>query len=170
LSLAKHRELLVLGTLSSHPMHGYGLVEVLEHGLGRALGLKRPAVYAVLKRLEDRGWIEPREEREGNLPPRAVYSVTSTGAEALPGLVSACAAGPWDSQAPLASLLVHLEVLDADVRRAVVEELVHARRQALASLERFRGHDGLAGLAFELMERQARLEIEVLGEVSLATG
>ncbi len=118
----------------------------------------------MLKRLEDRGRIELREEREGNLPPRAVYSVTSTGAEALPGLVSACAAGPWDSQVPLASLLVHLDVLDADAQRAVVEELVDARRQALASLERFRGRHGLAGLDFEPMERQARLDLEVLGE------
>lgn len=162
MSLARHRELLVLGTLSSHPMHGYGLVEVLEDGLGRALGLKRPAVYAVLKRLEGRGWIEAREEREGNLPPRSVYTVTEGGRAALPGLVVDCAAGPWDSQLPLASLLVHLEAVDAEARHGLIEQLLEARREALSGLERFRGHDGLAGAAFELMERQVQLEIDVL--------
>ncbi len=162
MSLARHRELLVLGTLQVHPMHGYGLVDVLEDGLGRALGLKRPAVYAVLKRLEERGWITSHEEREGNLPPRSVFSVTSAGRAALPGLVSDCAGRPWDSQVPLVSLLVHLDFVEEDERSALIDGLLKARRQALASLARFHGHDGLAGLAFELMERQAQLEIEVL--------
>ncbi len=166
MSLAKHRELLVLGTLAAHPMHGSGLVEVLEDGLGRALGLKRPAVYAVLKRLEERGWIEAREEQDGNLPPRSVYSVTTSGEVALPALVRDCAGGPWDTQAPLASLLVHLEALDADERAACVAGLLTARREAGASLARFRGHEGLVGVAFDLMERQLQVEIEVLERVA----
>lgn len=162
MSLAQHRELLVLGTLAAHPLHGYALVEVLEHGLGQALGLKRPAAYAVLKRLEERGWIEAHEERSGNLPPRAVYQVTEAGSAALPGLVAACATGPWDSQVPLAALLVHLDVVEPAERARLIAGLLGVRRAALAGLERFRGHEGLAGAAFELMERQVQLEIEIL--------
>lgn len=165
MSLAAQRELLVLGTLRSHPMHGYALVDVLEDGLGRAVGLKRPAAYAVLKRLEQRGWIEAAEERAGARPPRAVYSVTAAGAAALPGLIVDCARAPWDSQAPLASLLVHLDVLPPPARAEAVRALVAARREALASLARFHGHEGIAGLAFELLERQAWLELDVLGRV-----
>ncbi|MCA9490563.1 MAG: PadR family transcriptional regulator, partial [Myxococcales bacterium] len=162
MSLADHRELLVLGTLAAHPLHGYALVEVLEDGLGQALGLKRPAAYAVLKRLEARGWIEAREEREGHLPPRAVYSVTTAGAAALPGLVVACATGPWDTQVPLAPLLVHLDAIEPGERSVLIAGLLEVGRAALAGLERFQGHDGLAGAAFELLARQARLEVEVL--------
>lgn len=166
MSLAKHRELLVLGTLHAHPMHGYGLVDMLEGGLGQALGLKRPAVYAVLKRLEERGWITATREQEGNLPPRSVYESTPLGAAALPDLVAACASSGWDTQVPLASLLVHLDQLDGEAKASVVAELLSARREALASLARFRGHEGLAGMAFELMERQSQTEIEMLERVA----
>jgi hypothetical protein len=85
---------------------------------------------------------------------------------ALPSLVAACAGGGWDTQVPLASLLVHLDALDSEAKASVVAQLLSARREALASLVRFRGHEGLAGLAFELMERQNQTEIDVLEQVA----
>jgi DNA-binding PadR family transcriptional regulator len=162
-SLTRQRELLVLSTLHAHPMHGYRLAEVLEAGLGPALGLKRPAIYAILKRFEARGWIEGEVEQDGAYPERLVYRTSSTGQAALPELArEACAAGDAAPQAPLVTLLAHLDLLPEDERRPVLERLRDARARHLASLQDFAGHDGHAGAAFGLLARHLRTELEVL--------
>lgn len=162
MSIAKHRELLVLSTLHAHPMHGYALVEVLEKGLGQAVGLKRSAVYAILKRLEERGWIHAQSEREGKLPPRAVFETTAQGEAALPELTRACFAHHAGTQTPLAALLPHLDNLPPEAQQAFLQRLLSERRDKLASLADFDGHTGPAGLAFKLIEGHLAVEIRIL--------
>lgn len=165
MSIARHRELLVLSTLRAHPMHGYRLVEVLEGGLGRALGLKRAAVYAILKRLAERGWIEGETERDGRHPERSVYRITPAGEAGLPALAEASAKGDAGALTPLAVTLAHLDLIDGAARRSMLERLRRARQRDLASLGAFAEHDGHIGGAFELMVAQLRVEIDALDAV-----
>jgi DNA-binding PadR family transcriptional regulator len=111
-SSARLKELLVLGVLRAHPLHGYALLQAVEQGLGPAAGLMRSATYAILKRLQERRWITSRREKAGAYPEREVYRVTRAGerafAELLDGLMSR--AVPVGTQ-PLAVLLAHVDEL-----------------------------------------------------------
>lgn len=162
MSLARQRELVVLATLHAHPMHGYALVEVLGAGLGPAVDLKPPTVYAILKRFEERGWILGELEPQGALPARTVFSVTAQGAEALPGLALAAAQDAGPAPLPLAVAIAHLDQVPLKARPPILQALLEARRARLAALMRWAGHPGLLGTAFDLLARQVQLEVEVL--------
>jgi DNA-binding PadR family transcriptional regulator len=153
---------MVLSTLHAHPMHGYALVEVLEQGLGQALGLKRSAVYAILKRLANRGWLESEPEREGRLPQRSVYTTTSAGQSALMELTQECFSLGATTQAPLAALLPHLDSLAPQAKAELLEGLLADRLAKLASLRNFDGHTGPSGLAFDLIAGHLNVEVRIL--------
>jgi DNA-binding PadR family transcriptional regulator len=89
---------MVLGLLAEGERHGYVLLrEMDERGMLRWTRVSRVAVYKALARLEAEGYLTSWTEKEGNLPARRVYAITSSGRERLRDLVySMCA-----SQEPL---------------------------------------------------------------------
>ena len=73
------KKLLLLGLLRGQKLHGYGLVEYLQnHTMGGA-SIGKSNAYRLLKEMERDGLIRSVTEREGNLPERHVYEVTSNG-------------------------------------------------------------------------------------------
>lgn len=49
--------------------------------------LKKPTAYYLLNRMAQDGWIEERQEQEGNRPPRKVYRLTGQGEAAFQRLL-----------------------------------------------------------------------------------
>ncbi len=78
-SVAGDRELLLLGLLRQREMHGYQLSEFLDTHLGLFFDLKKATAYNVLGKMEEKGWVESREEQEGKRPPRRVFSISAEG-------------------------------------------------------------------------------------------
>ncbi len=81
------RELLLLGLLRMHDMHGYQINEFMDAHLGTSVQVKRPTVYKLLGNMVEEGWITYQEEREGNYPTRRVYQITPEGEEAFKRLL-----------------------------------------------------------------------------------
>lgn len=77
-------DLLLLGLLMDHPMHGYELhQQVKEEGIDRWFNLSLPGIYYSLGKLRDRGLVlEMQRARTGGTI-RAVYRVTERGREAF---------------------------------------------------------------------------------------
>ncbi len=73
------RELLLLGLLRRHDMHGYQLHEFIEKYMQTCVDLKKPTAYYLLEKMAQAGYITQSEEREGNRPLRRVYTVTVAG-------------------------------------------------------------------------------------------
>jgi DNA-binding PadR family transcriptional regulator len=70
--------LLVLLSLAEQPRHGYSILKDVERmSCGRVM-LSTGTLYGALRRLLDRGWIEPFEEDEG-MRDRRAYRLTSRG-------------------------------------------------------------------------------------------
>lgn len=71
----------LLGLLASTPAHGYDLLETFRSNdqLGHVWTLSTSQLYAVLKRLENTGAIEGKQEEPIDAPVRVVYSVTEKG-------------------------------------------------------------------------------------------
>ena len=81
-----HR-LLVLGMLRMQDRHGYQLAEVMETHFDDDEHIKKSTMYDTLRRLAEDGLVDSHEEREGNRPPRTVYSLTPLGAQEFANLL-----------------------------------------------------------------------------------
>ncbi|MDZ4767274.1 MAG: helix-turn-helix transcriptional regulator [Chloroflexota bacterium] len=87
----------ILGVLASEPQHGYQLLDTFRDParLGAIWNLSASQLYAVLKRIEGKGWIVGREIAGVDAPPRMEYAITPDGRAALMA---------WLHAAPAASI------------------------------------------------------------------
>jgi DNA-binding PadR family transcriptional regulator len=77
-------ELAALGLVNRQPMHGYRLNQAIQNiGLEHWTTLSRSSIYAALRRLAKRGAVSKTREREGQMPTRTVYHITSAGRDLL---------------------------------------------------------------------------------------
>ncbi len=75
--------LAILGLLSRRARSGYDLHKLFSTPAMGSFSRSHGAIYPALEKLEARGLIEGRIEREGTLHPRKVYTLTAEGQEAL---------------------------------------------------------------------------------------
>jgi DNA-binding PadR family transcriptional regulator len=81
-------ELVVMGFLLDEPMHGYQINQLVKvHRMDSWAKVSPPMIYKTLAALEEQGMVASRREREGLMPERRVYSLTSKGLERLARLV-----------------------------------------------------------------------------------
>ncbi len=78
MSSVNDKSLLLLGILQSEDMHGYQLNQFLKHP-SNAIRIGKANAYQLLAKLEAQGLVSHVEQREGNRPPRLVYSITAAG-------------------------------------------------------------------------------------------
>ena len=159
------RKLLLLGLLRSHEMHGYQLNEFIDSHLGATVHLKKPTAYRLLNKMADDGWVTYREEREGNRPPRRVYSITSQGEAAFQQLLRESLADykPVDFLGNIGLLFLDaIPVKEAlsllQKRRAIVENL-------LQSAHAHGEHQGSSQLILSRQIRHLSTELEWLDKV-----
>jgi DNA-binding PadR family transcriptional regulator len=81
------RELLLLGLLRGHEMHGYQLMEFIDTQMASCVDLKKPTAYFLLDKMTAAGWIRFEQSQEGNRPPRRVYGITTDGEAAFQRLL-----------------------------------------------------------------------------------
>lgn len=73
-------ELAALGFLYEKNLHGYRLKQQLEIFMGGVLSANYGAIYPLLKRLEQRGYIKTMTEESGSSGPnRRIYCITDAG-------------------------------------------------------------------------------------------
>jgi PadR family transcriptional regulator PadR len=77
-----HLDLILLGTLSRSPGHGYAVITALREQTEGLLDLTEGAVYPALHRLEDLGWLESEWELVAGRR-RRIYQLTGSGRAAL---------------------------------------------------------------------------------------
>lgn len=81
-------ELVVMGFLLDEPMHGYQINQLVRvHRMDSWAKISPPMIYKTLASLEEQEMVSSRREREGLMPERRVYSLTSKGRERLAKLV-----------------------------------------------------------------------------------
>ena len=80
MSSVKDKQILLLGILSNHNIHGYELNQMLKSQTN-AIIIGKANAYKLLAKLEESGFVTHTEERMNNRPPRLVYSITILGKE-----------------------------------------------------------------------------------------
>jgi DNA-binding PadR family transcriptional regulator len=159
------RELLLLGLLRSHEMHGYQLNELIDSHLGTSVQLKKPTAYRLLNQMAEEGWITHREEREGNRPPRRVYTITSEGETAFQQILRESLADYKPAEFRSDIGLAFLDALPTEEalpllhkRRAIIEDQL----QTMSTDDK---HHGAFQLVIEHQVRHLSTELEWLDEI-----
>lgn len=76
-------EYALLGALRGGAKHGYEILQFFEARFGSAWYVSTSQLYALLKRLENRGWLRSSVEVQETRPSKRVFSLTSEGREAF---------------------------------------------------------------------------------------
>ena len=76
-------ELLILTLVESRPLHGYELSKLIEARSGGVLRFNVASLYALLYRLEKRGWLKGRWIEKPGQRRRRFYRLTVEGKKVL---------------------------------------------------------------------------------------
>jgi PadR family transcriptional regulator PadR len=76
-------ELAILSVLENGPLHGYEIERRIEAQSGGALRYTLAALYPLLYRMENRGWLSAGWETGGNGKRRRCYQLTVRGRKML---------------------------------------------------------------------------------------
>jgi PadR family transcriptional regulator PadR len=76
-------DLLILKTLASGPMHGWGVAQCIQQVSREALQIGQGSLYPALHRLEYKGWIRADWGSSENNRKAKFYSLTLTGRKQL---------------------------------------------------------------------------------------
>jgi DNA-binding PadR family transcriptional regulator len=147
--------LLILWLLSEQPLHGYRIKKILdEETLRFWFPVEYGSIYAVLRTLGRRGYVEPLTvEREGQRPKRTRYAITRAGREYLKELLR----DAWRELPSPADALQLALAARSELSEEEVAELLGERARALE--ERLERLDALVASAPapELVDRQRAL-------------
>lgn len=162
---------MILGAVRDHAVHGYALVEALAQGLGRGLGLKRPNVYALLYRLEEKGLVHHESKKDSPYPERRIYRATKKGRDEIAALVRACATSSIGATVPLGIVLAYLDDLSSDEQREVLEACREALERALAGIQELTDHHhpGPAGVALDLIRQHYEVDLRAVTKLLRTT-
>lgn len=159
------RKLLLLGLLRMHEMYGYQLNEVIDHHLETSVHLTKPAVYDLLKRMADEGWITHKEEREGKRPPRRVYSITSQGEVAFQEMLRESLADYKPAEFRSDISLAFMDVLPPGEVTPLLKKRRSAIEDRMQKVSSHAQHPGSFQLVIEHQLRHLSIELEWLDEV-----
>ena len=129
------RELLLLGLLRQREMHGYLLSEFLDTHLGLFFELKKATAYNLLRRMEEKGWVEARRDREGNRPPRRVFAITAAGEQVFQNVLRQALAEYRPAVFPGNVPVLFLGALPEGERKSLLEERAGRISERLSALE-----------------------------------
>ncbi len=140
---------MVLGLLAEGERHGYDLLrEMEERGMSRRTRVSKVAVYKALARMEREGCLISWTEREGNLPEKRIYAITSEGRERLKEMVYSICSNQEPLRLDMSAGIAFLSCLD----REEATDALQARMSFLATeLKRLRRErDIMHGIADDI--------------------
>jgi DNA-binding PadR family transcriptional regulator len=156
------KKILLLGLLLSHGMHGYQLNEMLQQNPATPVSLKKSNAYKLLNDMETDGWVTYTEEKEGNRPPRRVYSVTEDGETAFYRLLRENLSSHPAPEFPGVVGLDFLYLLPTDEAAALLTSRLEIVREKFQELDQVDLEIRQSHLASEYQHRFYSHEIEWL--------
>lgn len=157
-------EYLVLGALSSGPLHGYDLYQYLEGQLGQIWTLGRSQTYALLSRMEQAGLVSHERQAQEKRPDRKVFSLTPAGRKKFNVWVIAPVEHVRDLRLELLAKIHFLEKGDQKILGKLIRGQQQVCREKLSRLEERKRSDssGMERMACDFRQALARAALEWL--------
>lgn len=153
----------ILGILMQEPLHGYEIDAAFDRGLRRVCHLTISQIYAYLKSMEERGWVEGELIMQKSNPPKKVFHVTARGRQEMQKWLQS----PLEEERPMRDALytkIHFcATLTPERLPALVEEQLEILEAELADVEaEIAGHEGPPPLFLEAKRRHLLADCEWL--------
>jgi len=159
------RQLLLLGLLRQQEMHGYQLYEFIEQDLSACTDIKKPTAYYLLNKMASDGWITEEQVREGNRPPRRVYSLTPAGEAEYQRILRANLADYRPALFPGDIGLAFIDDLPVEEALSLLNERREKLQKALHQVEAAPPHQGRLQWPIQHQVRHLETELEWLDEI-----
>ena len=76
-------DMLILRTLSTQPMHGYGIAQYLQSASKDVIRVQEGSLYPALQRMRQKGWIKAEWRMTANNQRARFYTITADGRKQL---------------------------------------------------------------------------------------
>jgi PadR family transcriptional regulator, regulatory protein AphA len=150
----------LLGLLQRQPMHGYELYQQLRDpgGLWLVWRIKQSQLYALLAKLEEKGYLAATLQFQATRPPRRVFALTQTGqAQFGAWMEQPVSHGRAIRQEFLAKLYFARQDGQGALRRLIATQRAECRRWQVAQATQaaaLTGHDSFATLVHDFRTGQ----------------
>lgn len=117
-------DLIVLGIVKQQPLSAYDIQKLVEYrNISRWVKISTPSIYKKVIQLEKKGYITSTMKKEGNMPKKAVYSLTSAGEAEFEELMLEISAQPINIFLDFNAVIVNLESLEPAEQRACLTNI-----------------------------------------------
>ena len=124
-------DLMLLGSLMDQPMNAYELKKRMENAnVENWVKISSPAIYKNLVRLHQRGYLDARVVREGEMPEKTIYTVNEKGCQYFQRIMESYSEKPgfvYIDFTAFISNLRHLEKPDAERMLAELQKKLCAK-------------------------------------------
>lgn len=117
-------DLIVLGMLKKEPMGAYDIQKLVEYrNISKWVKISTPSIYKKAIQLEEKGFIKSETVKEGKMPEKAVYSLTTAGEEEFKRLMLEIAAKPIHIFLDFNAVIVNLDSLPPDTQKSCIADI-----------------------------------------------
>ena len=129
-------DLIVLGMLKKDSMSAYDIQKLVEYrNISKWVKISTPSIYKKVIQLEGKGLIQSTPVKEGNMPEKAVYSLTDSGQQEFERLMLELSAQPIRIFLDFNAVIVNLDSLPPEMQRSCVAGIEKNVREMKSYLE-----------------------------------
>ena len=117
-------DLIVLGMLKKGELSAYDIQKLVEYrNISKWVKISTPSIYKKVIQLEQKGFISSRLEKEGNMPEKAVYSLTESGEKEFKKLMHELSKKPIQMFLDFNAVIVNLESMSKEEQRECLDDI-----------------------------------------------
>lgn len=117
-------DLIVLGILEKESLSAYDIQKLVEYrNISKWVKISTPSIYKKVIQLEEKGLVESTMIKEGKMPEKAVYSLTSQGKEEFEKLMLDVSAKPIHFFLDFNAVIVNLDSLSKEKQTLCIQRI-----------------------------------------------
>ena len=117
-------DLIVLGMLQKESLSAYDIQKLVEYrNISKWVKISTPSIYKKVIQLEEKGFIKSNIVKEGKMPEKSIYSLTTSGKKEFEKLMIEIAAKPISIFLDFNAVIVNINNLSPANRRACIENI-----------------------------------------------
>ena len=117
-------DLIVLGMLKKEELSAYDIQKLVEYrNISKWVKVSTPSIYKKVLQLEQKGLVSSRTEKEGNMPEKAVYSLTENGETEFEKLMHELSKKPIHMFLDFNAVIVNLESMPKEAQKECLDEI-----------------------------------------------
>lgn len=117
-------DLIVLGMLIKEDLSAYDIQKLVEYrNISKWVKISTPSIYKKVIQLESKGLIKSKNVKEGNMPEKAIYSITIEGKKEFEKLMVEISMQPIFFYLDLNAVIVNLDSLPFQVQKKCISQI-----------------------------------------------